>query len=55
MPEPRKSFSAYKKLEIVQFAKLNGNQEAGRYVEVAESNIRPWRKKKPLFKTMNQN
>ena len=55
MPEPRKSFSALKKLEIVPFAKLNGNREAGRHFEVNQSNIRLWRKKKPLLKGMNQN
>jgi len=55
MPEPKKSFSALKKLEIVHFSELNGNREAGGHFEVAESEIRLWRKKKPLLKCMNQN
>ena len=55
MPESSKSFSALKKLEIVQFAELNGNWEAGRHFEVAESNIRLWTKNKHLLKGMNQN
>jgi len=55
VPEPGKSFSALKKLEIVQFAELNGNREAVRHFEVAESNIRLWSKKKLLLKGMNQN
>jgi len=55
MPETRKSFAASKKLEIVQFAQVNGNQKAGRYFEVPQSNIRLWWKRKPLLKCMNQN
>ena len=55
MPETRKSFTASKKLEIVEFAEDNGNRKAGRYFEVPESNIRLWRKRKPLLKCMNQN
>jgi len=37
IPGTRKSFSASKKLK---FAKLNGNREARRHVEVSELNIR---------------
>ena len=55
MPETRKYFTSSKKLGIVEFAEVNENQKAGRYFEVPESNIRVWRKKKPLFKCMNQN
>ena len=55
MPETRKSFTASKKLEIVEFAEVNGNRKAGRYFEVPESNIRVWRKRKPLLKYRNQN
>ena len=50
MPETRKSFRAPKKLEIVEFADVNGNRKAGRYFEVPESNIRLWRKRKSLLK-----
>ena len=39
MPETRKSFTASKKLEIVEFAEVNGNRKAGQYFEVPESNI----------------
>ena len=55
MLETRKYFTSSKKLGIVEFAVVDGNQKAGRYFEVPESNIRLWRKRKLLLKCMNHN
>lgn len=37
-------YSIDEKLEIIDFAKNNGNRAAGREYNVAESSIREWRK-----------
>ncbi|EPB66111.1 hypothetical protein ANCCEY_14798 [Ancylostoma ceylanicum] len=39
-----KQYSVDEKLEIIEFAKGNGNRAAGREYNVAESSIREWRK-----------
>ncbi|CAD6195357.1 unnamed protein product [Caenorhabditis auriculariae] len=39
-----KQYSAEEKIEIIDFAKINGNRAAGREFKVAESSIREWRK-----------
>ncbi|PAV79979.1 hypothetical protein WR25_16450 [Diploscapter pachys] len=43
------------KLEIIQYAKQNGNRAAGREFNVAESSIREWRKNEEKLKAMSAN
>ena len=40
-------------MEIIQYAKQNGNRAAGREFNVAESSIREWRKNEEKLKFGN--
>jgi transposase-like protein len=42
------------KLEVVNFAKENGNREAAKYFNVGETSIREWRKEEAVIKCLRQ-
>ncbi|VDM61267.1 unnamed protein product [Angiostrongylus costaricensis] len=46
-------YSVDEKLEIIEFAKGNGNRAAGREYNVAESSIREWRKNEEKLRAAN--
>ncbi|VDO97614.1 unnamed protein product [Heligmosomoides polygyrus] len=48
-----KQYSVDEKLEIIEFAKGNGNRAAGREYNVAESSIREWRKNEEKLRAVN--
>ncbi|EYC46190.1 hypothetical protein Y032_0405g879 [Ancylostoma ceylanicum] len=48
-----KQYSVDEKLEIIEFAKGNGNRAAGREYNVAESSIREWRKNEEKLRSVN--
>lgn len=48
----RKSYTVEEKLAIVSFAERSSNRAAGRKFELAEKNIRQWRKMKPTLLQM---
>ncbi|CAJ0590096.1 unnamed protein product [Cylicocyclus nassatus] len=48
-----KQYSIDEKLEIIEFAKGNGNRAAGREYNVAESSIREWRKNEEKLRSVN--
>uniref|UniRef100_A0A7I4YRQ5 BrkDBD domain-containing protein n=1 Tax=Haemonchus contortus TaxID=6289 RepID=A0A7I4YRQ5_HAECO len=48
-----KQYSVDKKLEIIEFAKGNGNRAAGREYNVAESSIREWRKNEEKLRAVS--
>uniref|UniRef100_A0A0K0DEX6 BrkDBD domain-containing protein n=1 Tax=Angiostrongylus cantonensis TaxID=6313 RepID=A0A0K0DEX6_ANGCA len=48
-----KQYSVDEKLEIIEFAKGNGNRAAGREYNVAESSIREWRKNEEKLRAAN--
>ncbi|VDL85395.1 unnamed protein product [Nippostrongylus brasiliensis] len=49
-----KQYSVDEKLEIIEFAKGNGNRAAGREYNVAESSIREWRKNEEKLSSLVQ-
>jgi len=51
----RHSYTSVKKLEIVQYAEIHGNRQAGKVYNVNEASIREWRKKKRILETMKPN
>ena len=51
----RKSYRTQRKLKVVNHAEKYGNALAAKEFETDESNIRRWRKEKPIIKTMNPN
>jgi hypothetical protein len=55
MGKTRKSFTAKKKLEIIEYAKIHGNRKAGREFSCDESCIRDWRKSETVLKVMPKN
>ncbi|KAK6062249.1 hypothetical protein COOONC_00088 [Cooperia oncophora] len=50
---PKQQYSVDEKLEIIEFAKGNGNRAAGREYNVAESSIREWRKNEEKLRAVN--
>ncbi|KAK5970478.1 BrkDBD domain-containing protein [Trichostrongylus colubriformis] len=48
-----KQYSVDEKLEIIEFAKGNGNRAAGREYNVAESSIREWRKNEEKLRAVS--
>ncbi len=54
MPKSRKSYTAEKKLKIIEYAEIHGNRKAARVFSTDERNIRGWRKKKTVLKVMKQ-
>ena len=54
MSQKRKSYSARIKLEIIEFALIEGNSEAARRYNVNECNIRKWIKQKSVLNAMNR-
>jgi len=48
----RKSYTAEKKLKIVDYAEIHGNREAARVYNTDERNVRDWRKNKTVLQTM---
>ena len=49
----RFSYTAAKKLEVVQYAKEHGNRAAGRYFLVSDSSVREWRKDEISLKSIH--
>ncbi|KAJ1372359.1 hypothetical protein KIN20_034497 [Parelaphostrongylus tenuis] len=52
-PSRTLKYSVDEKLEIIEFAKGNGNRAAGREYNVAESSIREWRKNEEKLRAAN--
>ena len=54
MGKIRKSYTAERKLEIINLAEKVGNREAGSIKDINKSVVRSWRRSKEVFKTMNR-
>lgn len=52
MPK-RKSYTADFKLQVIKYAKENGNRAAGREFSVGETSVREWRKDETELESMN--
>lgn len=52
MGKIRRSFTANKKLQVIKYAEKHGNRSAEKQFNVAESNIRFWRKNKTIIEAM---
>lgn len=48
----RRSYTAKQKLDVIEYAELNGNRAAARFYNINESNIRAWKKMGNVLKAI---
>lgn len=52
MPNRRNSYTAHRKIEIVNYAEIHGNRSAARFFELGESSVREWRSQRVLLSAL---